>query len=340
MTKKVVSHWLVYKCCTSASATMFFVILVAVGILAWRSLINVKPGQRIVVWKRFGANAGRLLTLEPGSHMLNPLAWVVFGQGPFVGLVSGFPPRACPAPLSTVSVDPDRVEIMSSDRVPGTADVAVELQVLEWSASEIVAVNIPFLTRASTIIKQWVSNVLCGMDANRLCSYAEVVSCLNATENLKILNENLRECFLEAKRISVDARGIQLHETYTETIGTVIQKNRLLTLQRLSAQAEMEHAEQRHKRELIETQAKCEREKYAAEVQRAIEKSKADGLASRASALIAAGLNPAHVANILSAEVSVAALAKAEKVYVGMPSAVVGLRGADHLMISDTFEKL
>jgi regulator of protease activity HflC (stomatin/prohibitin superfamily) len=321
-----------------------FAILVLValgGVLLFKSLIKVWPGQRVIVWKKFGVGAGRAVMLEPGLHFLNPFSWAVFGQGPFAGLIKSAPHRACPAPLSIVSVDPDRVEIMSSDNVPGTANVAVELQVLEWSASEIVSVNVPFLARASIIINQWVSNALRSLVADKLWNYAEVVTCLNDPLSLKLLNEKLKECFMEARRVSLDPRGIQLHQSYTDTVGATIQKTRRLALQRLDAQAELELAEQKLRREMLEIQAKCERDKIEAESQRSVEKSRAEGFASRAAALLTAGLSPASVAGLLSSEVSVGALSRADKVYVGMHPTVLGMRGFDHSTgLGDMYEKV
>jgi len=296
--------------------------------IIFKSIIKVRPGQRIIVWKRFGANAGRVRVLDAGLHHVNLLSWARFGQGPFEGLIRD---NACPMPLSTVFIDPDRVEIMSKDKVPGTANVSVELQVLDWDASDVIGVNVPFRTRASITVNQWVSRLLSDLEAANLCSYADVVTCLNDCANLKDLNLRLRECFLEAKRVSVDPSGIDLHKEYSMTVGKAIQNMRHITLQRQEAQASQEAMERKLQLQQMETQAQCDVMRMKSLVERDVEKAKANALADRVRALIAAGLSPHQVSNVLVAEVSVVGLTKAEKVFVGMPQGLLGLRGIDHI---------
>lgn len=312
---------------------IFFAILVLLSIyFVFRSIIIVRPGQRLIVWKRVGENAGRVRVLEAGAHFVNAVRWGLFGQGPFVGLIKTFPWYVCPVPLSSVFIDPDRIEIMSTDGVPGHANVALELQLLDWNGSDIVGINVPFRTRACVIVNQWVSNQLGRLDAAKLCSYAQVVSFLNDNTNIKLLNEELKECFLEAKRISVDPSGIQLHEQYSNTIGKEIQHRRLISLQRLEAQANEELQERKLKLQYAQVQADCEQTKLRAEMERFVENTKAESFAHRAESLINAGLTNLQTANILVSEVASVGVSRAEKVLIGLPQGLIGLRGVENIM--------
>jgi len=108
-----------------------------------------------------------------------------------------------------------------------------------------------------------------------------------------------------------------------------------------------EATERKLKLQLMEMQAQCENARLKAETERIIERAKADELASRVRALIEAGLSPLQVSNFLVSEVSVVGLSKAEKVMIGMPQGLIGLRGAEHVYANyegpshhDTFVKV
>jgi regulator of protease activity HflC (stomatin/prohibitin superfamily) len=181
------------------------------------------------------------------------------------------------------------------------------------------------------------------LEAAKLTGYAAVVTCLNEPEALKTLNEDLRDCFLAAKRVSVDPSGIALHPEYTQTIGTEIARRRLLALQRIEADSAEEKMTREVKLKIARASAECEVARMEAETNRVLDKAKADAMGSRVSALLQAGLTAQHVANVLVTEISSVGLGRAEKVYVGMSSGLAGFRGVDGVLpLSDsaTYERV
>jgi len=310
-------------------------VLAAVALfIAYNSLIVVPPGQTMVVWRRFGTVAGTVRALESGTHLVNFVTWAPFGQGPFRALSPDIPPLACPVPGSSVFVDPDRIEVMSSDGVPGTANVALELRVTEWTAKDLIGHTVSFRYKTCVAVNQWVSRHLGKLSAKMLCWYAEVISLLNNKDLIDELNAELKPCYLEAKRISLDPSGIIMHPQFAETVGKEINQRRALELQSL----EFEAAERAIKLEMLQAQAKCEQARLQAETERVIEKAKVESLANRASSLIAAGISPSNVANILVAEIAAAGISRADKVIVGVPQGLVGLKGVENVMAPSSLE--
>jgi len=318
--------------------TIFFTIFVMVIVAAF--IVVVKPGERLVIWNRLGFGKCSVRELGPGIHFVNSISWKTLDHGPFVKLVKNAPSHICPAPKSTVLLDPEKIEIMSSDAFSGTANVALDLQVLDWTASDIVGCNVPFYDQACVIVNQWVSRQLGSVTAAKLLNYSEVVSCLNSPENVKLLNEELKTCFLRANRISVDSGGIQLHHEYTSTVAREIQAKRQIGLQNLESEAAKQLTERQMQLKLLQTQADCENAKLRAETDVFVEKKKAEAMAARATALLSGGLTSHQVTNILISEISAAGVGKADKVFVGLPQGFLGLRAVSEQGPGQEYEKV
>ena len=318
--------------------------VIGLVLIAWfvASFTIVKPGYRKLVWKRFGRNAGVLRVLDAGTHFLNAFYWGSYGQGPFRSLIPKINKpwnHEVPIPGSRIFIDPDRTEIMSSDGVPGTANIALELRILDWDVTDVVGATTAFKDRACITANQWVANQLSKLDAAKLCSYASVTSTLNDPQNLSSLNESLRDCFLICIRISVDSCGIKLHDEYAKTIGREIQSRRGISLQRIDAEAAEESMTRRLKLQVLEGQSLLQTTTLRSEAELVAEKVKADSLATKITSLIRAGLSANQAANIVCAEISAAGVAKAEKVYIGMPQGVIGMKGLEQVVL-DAFEKV
>jgi hypothetical protein len=213
--------------------------------------------------------------------------------------------------------------------VAGFANVAVEAIVSEWNADHVVGQNVLFMDQAKTIINQWMGRELAEMDAVHLSNYSSVTTTLNDVERLKRLNLDLkRDAMLEARRIAIDPSGIQLVKTFEANLEKEISLRKQADLRKLEADAALEIT--KRKLELQRHEAENERDcaKIKAEAELALVRAKAEATADQVKALIAAGLPPPLVGNILAIEVTNISVSKAHRVFVNMPPGLMGLRGA------------
>jgi hypothetical protein len=299
-------------------------------ILCWLFLtpyIFVRPGTRVLIWNRFGM--GTVKILKPGFNIVPPLIWGVLSNGPFRGLVSTHYQSECPAPGSRVLVDPPKCEIRSRDGVAGFANIAAEATVTEWTAEHVVGQNILFMDQAKTIINQWMGRELSELDGISMSNYSIVTTTLNNPERLERLNVELkRDAMLEARRVSIDSSGIQLVKSFENNLEKEMSLRKQADLRRLEADAALEIT--KRKLELQRHEAENERDcaKIKAEAEVAMIKAKHDTAADQVRSLIAAGLPPPLVANILAIEIANVSVSKARNVIVNMPPGLMGLRGA------------
>jgi len=297
---------------------------------------------------------------EAGAHFLNPITWQLWGSGPFEGMADAL---CCPSAGTLINIDPPRTEVRSADDIPGHLDVNVECQVLEWEVGQVVAMRrAPFLSRAKVVIAQWVADTVAALNVRQLSNYVTVAQCLNAPAAVSRLNAQLGPLFLEARRVAVDADGIALHASYQATVGTEIALRRTAETRTIEHAMEVEAAKHEHDKKEVALR----RAAALAELERAMavdharhvhalaelevaaaRKAKAtqtDALAEETRALIAAGLAPAQVANIFVTEIARAGLAQADKVFVGLPAGLGGLRGVAGVLpkgsVADEFEAL
>ncbi len=294
----------------TVSITMF---LVAV-FLWWNVRLVVPPGERAVYWTRWGAGAP-VFYFEQGTYYINLFKMSPWTPNPFQSLLGD---NAFPVPGTRVLVDPPRIEIRTKDGVPGTVDVALEATVCDWSAVDMRGQLVGYRETACTRVNQWISRELAELDANQVSSYATVVATLNATSALERLNVELKSSKMQATRISVDPSGIKLDATYAATVTKQIEIQRGKELEALEADAATQREKNRAAIETMRTEHECQQSN-----------ARSGAAGARIGALLARGLSPQHVANILCAEIGAQTVAKAERVFVGLPSGCVGLRGSD-----------
>jgi len=312
------------------------------------------------MWRRFSACKGEVVIKEAGTYFINTYKWQIFGSGPFEGMANH---RCCPSAGTLIKVRPWSINVRSADDIPGYVEVVVECQVLEWDVQQILALcQAPFLPRAEANIKHWVADTVAVLNMRQLSNHVDVVHCLNAPDALTRLNAQLGPLFLQARRVAIGVDGIGLLQAYQTMVAEELEQRRKAetrTIEHAIELAAVKHEHDKKEMALHCAAALAEQERTMAvdharhvhalaelevAAARKAKASQTDAMAEETRALIAAGLTPAHVANIFVTDIARAGVAEADKVFVGLPLGLGGLRGVAGVLpkgsVADEFEEL
>merc|ERR1711988_1590673 len=195
------SSWMLLLC--------IFLAVCGVGFL-YAIWLDVAPAERAVLIDRRGRPPA---TAEAGWHFI-PNLWITslnVNRSPFRGF------GKYPAPQTRLFLDPPPTQIHTLDAIDGTADIAVECCVGEWSASDAIRDSGDIHNRACNQVNQWVAAQLALVEAADV-TYGQMARFLNEPQRLEALNKGLQECdtFLQALRITVDTNGIALNQRWVQ----------------------------------------------------------------------------------------------------------------------------
>ena len=316
--------------------TALAMIVTTIVVIAFKPFAFVSPGTRQILCHRF---RNELVVLDAGFHVYNPLLWSIWTTGPFTGMIGAWASQS-PAPGSRVSIDPPKSEVRAKDGVFGTADISIVALVTPWSGEDVLGQNVPFVKTAHLAINQWMSKELSDVMSANLASYSHVTQTLNEPAALERLNQSLRGSMLQAVRVAVDSKGIQLQKTFLDSLDVELSLRRKIELQLLESETAVQQTKQKILVQEMEAQHKRTQTEIMVEIDRITEQAKVEVIAFKVTKLVAAGLSMDHIVNLLCMDNASTALRSAEHVVVGMSPGLLGFRGANHVLEMDSYEKI